>query len=259
MSTFLGLTGPSSRLALALAPLVLLAATADAQRPDFMFHEPTGTISFNLGWSMPREGGDLFDFVRDELTVERGDFAAPLLGGELAFRLGSRLDAALGVEHSRAQRHSELREWLEDGEFPILQTTEFGWTRATASGRIYLLDRGQSYGALAWVPSAWSPFVGGGGGAVWYTFEQYGDFIDYRTVDDPDGAVIFTDRFRSRGAGATAHALAGLDVSLTPRVVLRGEYRYHWGSAAMNARDFEGFDPIDLAGHRMTIGVATRF
>jgi opacity protein-like surface antigen len=250
---------PGARfLALAAAPLLLAVSAADAQRPDFLFHEPTGTISLYGGWAVPGERSDLFDFVREELTIERGDFNAPVIGAELSLRLMRHLDAALGIEHSRAERHSELREWLEDGR-PITQTTEFGWTRAMASARVYLLDRGRSFGSHAWVPTRWSPFVGGGGGFVWYTFEQFGDFIDYETVDDPEGAVIFTDRFRSRGGGGSAHALAGLDISLTPRVVLRGEYRYHWGSARLDSRDFVGFEPIDLSAHRATIGIATRF
>lgn len=245
-------------LAMALVPLVLAASAADAQRPDFMFHEPHGSVAFFGGWSMPRESSDVFDFVRDELTIDRGDFNAPMLGAEVTVRLMSHLDLVGGVEHARAERWSELRDWLENG-LPIEQTTEFASTRATASARLYLLSRGEAIGRHAWIPTRWSPFVGGGGGMAWYRFEQYGDFIDYQTVNDPEGAVIFTDRFRSSGNGATAHAMAGLDVSLTRYIVLRGEYRYNWGSAGMSSRDFVGFEPIDLAGHRATIGIATRF
>jgi opacity protein-like surface antigen len=207
---------------------------------------------------MPRESGDLFEFVREELMIEQGDFNAPLLGAEIAWRLMSHLDLVGGVEYARAERHSELRDWLENG-LPIEQTTEFTSTRATASGRLYLLSRGQAIGSHAYVPTRWSPFVGGGGGIVWYRFEQFGDFIDYETIDDPAGPVIFTDRFRSRGSGGTAHAMAGLDVAVGRNIVLRSEYRYLWGSAPVSSRDFTGFDPIDLAGHRVTVGIATRF
>lgn len=245
-------------LVLALATVVAPVAPAAAQSPDFLFQRPTGTLSFFGGWAMPRESSDLFDFVREELTIQRGDFNALVVGGDVAFQLMDRLDAVLGVEWAGTQRRSEYRDWVEDG-WPIEQTTEFSWARLHAGGRLYLLPRGHSYGTLAWVPTRWSPFVGGGGGFTWYTFEQHGDFVDFMTMDDPEGPVIFTDRFRTRGNGPSAHALAGLDVSLTRRVVLRGEYRYYWGSAPVDSRAFDGFAPIDLSGHRATIGLATRF
>lgn len=245
-------------LALALAAALVPAAPAAAQNPDFLFHRPTGTVSFFGGWAMHRESSDLFDFVREELTIERGDFNAPVLGGDVAFHLMDRLDAVLGLEWAGTERRSAYRDWVEDGR-PIEQTTRFSWTRVNAGGRLYLLPRGQSYGSLAWVPTRWSPFVGGGGGITWYTFEQHGDFVDFMTMDDPEGPVIFTDRFRTSRNGASAHALGGLEVSLTRRVVLRGEYRYNWGSAPVDSRAFDDFGPIDLSGHRATIGIATRF
>jgi opacity protein-like surface antigen len=246
-------------LALALASILSTAALAGAQAPDFWFQRPNGSFGLYGGWWMPREESDLFEFVREQMTVQEGDFNSPLLGAEVALGLTDRVDAVLSVEGARGSRHSELRDWVENG-LPIEQTTEFGWTRAVASGRLYLLPRGRTIGTHAWVPARWSPYVGAGGGVVWYTFEQFGDFVDFLTLDHPDGPEIFTDRIRSRGSGATTHALGGLEVSLTRNLVLRGEYRYTWGSAPVDSRSFGGgFDPIDLAGHRTTIGIATRF
>jgi opacity protein-like surface antigen len=250
----LAVTGLALMLGIPFAP----ATPAAAQSPDFLFQRPTGTVSFYAGWSVPRESSDIFDHVRQFLTIEPGDFSGPLIGGDIAFSLTNRLDAVLGLEWASSERRSEDRDWLENG-WPIEQTTKLDVGRLHASGRFYLMDRGQRIGSLAWVPTRWSPYVGGGGGLHWYTFEQFGDFVDYETVDDPEGAIIFTDTFRSSRSGVGAHALAGLEVSLTRRVVLRGEYRYNWGSAAVDSRAFAGFEPIDLSGHRAAIGIATRF
>jgi opacity protein-like surface antigen len=250
-------------LALALAGAFPVAGAAAAQAPDFWFDQPRGSASVYGGWSMPREGSDLFEFVRGEMTIERGAFNAPLIGADVAFRLTDRLDAVLGVETSRGRKHSMLHDWVEligTDTVPIEQTTELRVTRATASGRFYLLERGRTIGSHAWVPARWSPYVGGGGGIAWYRFEQVGDFVDFQTIDHPEGPEVFHDRIRSTGSGGTAHVLAGLEWGLTRSLVLRGEYRYNWGSAPVDARAFRGgFDPIDLAGHRATIGIATRF
>jgi opacity protein-like surface antigen len=245
-------------LTLALASLLSTATLAAAQAPDFWFGRPNGSIALHVGWSMPREASDLFDFVREDLTVARGDFNSVLLGLEAALTLTDRLDAVLALEGAEGSRRSEYRDWTEGG-LPIEQTTELGWTRATLGGRLYLMERGRAIGSHAWVPARWAPYVGAGAGVVWYTFEQFGDFLDFETMDHPEGPEIFTDRFRSTGSGATTHALAGLEVTLTRSLVLRGEYRYNWGSAPVDSRAFVGFDDIDLAGHRATIAIGRRF
>lgn len=260
MSDILRLLVRPPGLALALVPLLSVAAPALGQRPDFLFDQPRGTVWLFGGWSMPNEGSDLFDFAREELTVQRGDFAGPLIGIEAAYRLTDRLDVALGVEGSRAERQSEAREWEGTDDLPVAQTNSFSVSRAAASARFYLLERGRTVGSHAWIPGRWAPFAGGGGGVAWYSFEQHGEFVDYETYDPiTDTAEIFTDRFRTTGAGAAWHALAGLEISLNRKLVLRGEYRYYWGTAPVDAREFAGFDPIDLAGHRTTIGIAARF
>lgn len=245
-------------LVVALAAAAVPAAPAVAQSPDFLFHRPTGTLSFFGGWTLHRESSDLFDFVREHLTLEQGDFNAPVLGGDVALHLTDRLDAVLGVEFARGEQRSEYRHWVEDG-WPIEQTSQLSWTRVNAGARFYLMDRGRTIGTLAWVPTRWAPYVGGGGGITWSTFEQYGDFVDYLTMDDPEGPVIFAGQVRSTGNSAAAHALGGLEYGLTRRVVLRGEYRYTWGSVPVDSRAFDGLDSIDLSGHRATIGIATRF
>jgi hypothetical protein len=240
-------------LAVALIPLAVLAAPATGQRPDFRFDQPNGTIALFGGWSMPSEGSDLFDFAREELTVERGDFAGPLLGIEAAYRLMDWLDVVAGVEGMRAESRSEFRDWVDMDDLPIEQTNAFSWTRATASAKVYPLARGRTVGSHAWIPGRWAPFVGGGGGIAWYSFQQDGDFVDFDTLE------VFRDLFRTTGTGASGHILAGLEISLSRQLVLRGEHRYYWGSAPVASSDFSGFDPIDLAGHRTTIGIATRF
>jgi hypothetical protein len=69
---------------------------------------------------------------------------------------------------------------------------------------------------------------------------------------------VFHDTFRSSGWTPEAHAMAGVDVSLTPRLVLTGEGRYTYARASMD-EDFVGFDKIDLSGLAITAGLAIRF
>lgn len=235
-----------------LALLLLAAGPLAAQEADFLFREPRATLSLRGGWAQPRASSQIFDFTTEELTLERGDFSGFTVQGELALRVHDRVDVALGLGHAQTTTRSEFRRWLDQDDRPIEQTTRFSRTPITVGAKAYLTERGRSIGRFAWIPTSWAPWVGAGGGWMVYEFLQSGDFVDEETLE------IFTKDFRSAGGAPTAHVMAGVDVSLSPRFMLTGEGRYLWGSDEMSL-DFEDFDPIDLSGFQITFGFAARF
>lgn len=241
---------------IAVLILAVLSATipadALAQDADFLFKRPGATLSVFGGWAMPGEGSDLFDFTREQLTVSRGDFASPVGLAELAYRVTERLDVAFGIDHTSATVASADEHFVTMDDQPIRQSTLFRRTRLLATVKGYLFPRGRQISRFAWVPERWSPYVGAGGGVSTYEFTQSGDFVDYQTLD------IFEDRLSQTGHGWTSHALAGVQLSLTKRLLLRGEYRYLWGAGELRDSDFTGFGDLDLSGSRALLGLAVR-
>jgi hypothetical protein len=138
---------------------------------------------------------------------------------------------------------------------PIVQTTRFQRVPVTGSIKAYLAPRGRSVGRLAWVPTKLAPYVGAGGGFLWYRFKQDGDFVDFARQT----GNIFTSTFESDKWTPSAHAFTGVDYSLSPRVALTGEARYTWGRAPLNRDYFTGFERIDLSGVAATAGLSFRF
>lgn len=236
--------------------ILLPAAPAEAQ-DGFLFSQPDLTLSLFGGWALPGEDSDVFSQIRDDLEIERGDFSSPVGMVELAWRVNERVDLALGVEHASRTVSSESRRFTWEDDRPILQTTEFSRTRVLASGKLYLFPRGREVSQFAWVPTRWTPYVGGGGGLSFYEFVQDGDFA-VQVADDPPDWRILGMTLDSDGNDLTGHALAGVQLSLTTRFLLRGEYRYHWGSAALEPASFQGFEPIDLSGSNVMLGVTVR-
>ncbi len=239
-----------------MGALLLLATPARAQA-DFLFDEPHLTLTLYGGWSVAGEGSDVFDEARSELTVSEGDFSAPLVMGEIALRVTERADVAVSLEYSSRSVSSNMRGWVWPDDREITQTTDFSRTRLLVSGKYYLLPRGREISRFAWVPHRWAPYLGAGLGVSGYEFIQDGDFA-VALGADPDDRDILDLRLESSGSGFTAQGLAGVQVTLTPRTVLRGEYRYLWGSAGLDSNSFEGFDPIDLSGSNVVIGLSLR-
>jgi hypothetical protein len=243
-----------ARYAPALAAALFLAAPVHAQSggDGFLFKPPSGTVAFRIGFDHARAGSDLFDFTTDQLTVDRGDFSGATIAGDVSIRLSRRADVLISIAHSRARNRSEFRHWLDNAGLPIEQTTTFRRVPLTGSIRMYLAQPGRSIGHFAWVPARFSPYVGAGGGVMWYSFAQTGDFIDFVTTR------VFPDSFDSSGWAPTVHGIGGVDISLHPRFALTTEARYEWGSAELSS-DFAGFDRIDLSGFTLTTGISVRY
>ena len=243
-----------------LAPLS--APELAAQERDFLLRTPQITLSIRGGYSVPRLGGggdaqSLWDFTREQLTVENRDFAGPHAMIEVGIRGSERLDLVFSAGHSSSSVLSEFRKWEGADGLPITQTTEFTTTPVTAGVKAYLSPRGRAIGSYAWVPRTFNPFVGIAGGMVWYRFEQYGEFVDYETHD------IFLDNFRSYEKAPTVHFFTGMDISVNRRMMLTGEARYGLAKGPFQTdydgySDFVGFPKLDLSGFKLSLGVGLR-
>ena len=237
-----------------LVTFMLVAARAQAQDTGngFLFRAPAGEISFRGGFDRAIAGSDVFAFAAKELTINRRDFSAITFATDVDYVLTPRLDVrfSFGVSHSTTP--SEFRDFVDNSRRAIEQTTAFIRVPLTASLKAYLANQGRSVGHFAWIPSRYAPYVGAGGGAMWYRFEQEGDFIDFTTFK------VFPDHFLSEGWAPTLQAFVGTDVSLNPRFAVTAEGRYQWARSRLS-RDFSNFEPIDLAGFALTAGLSIRY
>jgi hypothetical protein len=248
------LLATASLLAAPLAALAASPTVASAQvgGKGFAFQPPHATITIHGGLTQPRASSDLFRFSMDELTLGRDDFRSGTVGVDIGITLNERMELVLGWAQSQSESPSEFREWVDNNDLPIEQTTRFRRVPVTASLRYHLAPRGRRVGSIAWIPTTLVPFVSVGGGMMSYRFEQVGDFIDYSTLD------VFYDRYSSKGRTGMVQGSAGANWSLNPYILLTGELKYVHASARLSD-DFRGFRPLDLSGVGTTIGLTFRF
>jgi len=241
------------RYAAMLLAVAAVVRPSHAQRAGngFLFRVPDGTLGVHAGFDRALAGGDIFSFVTDQLTLTRADFSSATLGGNLAIRVTPVMDVAFDVAYAAAERRSEFRDWVDQNDLAIEQTTSFRRVPVTVSVKRYLTPRGRSIGRFAWVPARRATYVGIGAGMMWYRFRQVGDFVDFQTLN------VFPDEFQSSAWTPVVHALAGVDVALGRYFVLTGEGRYTWAKGPMG-RDYIGFNRIDLSGLSLTAGLSVR-
>ncbi len=237
----------------ACAILVPLGVGAQPGSGDgFLFGAPRLSITLRGGRAMPSTGSDVYAFVRQHLTVGQASFASSSYSGDIAIRVTGRTAVVLGAGSSGRSVPSEYRDWVDNSNRPIEQSTDLRRTALTVGVRYALVPPGRSIGQLAWVPTRLVPYVATGVGYTWYRFRQSGDFVDYKTLD------VFGTTMESSGWVTTTYGAVGMDYAMTARMGLVTEARYDLGSARMSS-DFSGFNRIDLSGLAVTAGLAIRF
>jgi hypothetical protein len=250
-----------------LGALLLLPAETSAQdeeppqsKLDFHLAAPRMSLGLRGGWAFNRADGEIYDDLTELLTLEKGDFDAPAVAGDVSWRLTSWLDAMLGFEVSSRKVSSEFRHFIEDNGNPITQDTRLSQVPLTVSLKFYPIGRGRQVGSYAWVRHRVVPYVGGGIGGTWYRLEQHGDFL---LIDPPgsrnqecpaDNPCIVEGDLASEGWAFAQHVFVGADFKLTRSLGLVLEGRYYWASAPVGG-DFLFYDSISLDGARLMIGI----
>jgi len=228
------------------------AAAQPTSEPDFLFGRPKGSVGIRTGWLFARTDSDLFDFVRDQLTIGPDAFNTPAVAVDIGTVVSNRVDVVYGFVYSRATIDSEYRRFVDNNREPIAQRTRLQQINLTASAKVAVVPRGRAVGRLAWIPRPVSPYVGAGGGLLWYKFEQSGAFVDFVDLS------VFDASLRSSRWTPGAQVFAGADFKLRRRLFLEGEARYLWAKGP-TGQDFVGFDRIDLSGVNITAGVNLLF
>jgi opacity protein-like surface antigen len=244
----------SFRLAvLAIMPLLGVAAPMRAQSAGdgYLFHRPDVTLSVRAGYSHASAGSDVFDEVTTNLTLDRRDFSSLTAGGDLAVHLSERVELVFSAEYARAQHKSEFRNFVDNNDLPIEQTTTFERIPLTANVRLNLGTAGRSIGQFAWIPNRLVPYVGAGVGGMRYRFKQDGDFVNF-TTNGVFRAVLDSDGWTLVGQG-----FAGVDYNFSPQLGLTLDARYLHARGELGP-SFKGYDRIDLSGVTGTVGLSVR-
>lgn len=216
--------------------------------PDFMLGRPRVSLGVRGGWVFASAGSDIYDFVTDQLTIEKSSFNTPGFGAELGVNVTPRIDVIAGFDIARSTTPSEYRRFVDNRNLPIQQTTELRQANLFGAVKFAVIPRGRTVSRFAWIPSTIVPYVGAGGGLTNYEFKQYGDFVDF------SDSRVFNETFRSHGWTPTALVFGGTDIKVYKRMYMSLEGRYVWANATLSA-DFIDFDPMDLGGFRFGAGL----
>ena len=243
-------------VALAVVVFMPIAAAAQvAQRnapPDFLFGRPHTSIGVRGSYTFAHAGSDWYDFVTDQLTLDKHDFSAGGIVGDVGVHITPRLGFVFGADYASTTSDSEFRDYVDNFRLPINQTTNLRQATMTGGVRFALTERGRELSSLAWVPRRVVPYVGAGGGALWYRVRQSGDFVDFQDFS------IFTDVLESSGWTPAGYVSGGGDLQVHRHIFITIDARYLWAAKELE-QPWTGFGRLDLAGLRLSTGMNVIF
>jgi hypothetical protein len=220
--------------------------------PDFFFATPKGSATVRGSWLFARAGSDWYDFVTNHLTLEPADFNVPGFGIDVGAAVTPRFEVQFGFDYSDADVGSEYRNFVDNNRLPITQQTRLREANVSGNVKVALTERGREVSRFAWVPRTIVPYAGAGAGAMWFDVSQVGDFVDFVDLG------VFSDVFETRGWTPSAQVFGGADIRVFRRLYVTVDGRYLWAAGNLG-REWIDFDPIDLAGFRLSAGLNVVF
>jgi hypothetical protein len=200
------------------------------------------SLSLKIGLFSPRLQSDLWQINQENLGIQKSDMINAYYSGEYEVYLSRHASFSLEIGSYKRNVDSQYRAYTYENGDPIYQSISLRLTPIEANLKWYPMGHRYKF----------FPFIGAGVGAYAWTYQQWGDFINFEDGSIREGfAQTQTFSFGWNGRiGLVFRFMSQLALEL------EGKYQYVKGRLS---RDFEGFTLLDLGGFTANIGITYYF
>lgn len=210
-------------------------------------------FQFKFGGFFLHGDSDFWVETEDVFTLDSGDFDGGMVGFTYLTTMSNHLEVGLNVDFYNETVFSAYRDFTDADGFRIFHDTSLSMVPLSVDLRFLPAGRYGTRGSRGQVLVRRPVFyLGGGLGVNFFEYEEVGDFVDFDLEE-----VIF-DRFLDTGAAFSAHALAGIELPVSPGLGLLIEGRYTWSEEDLGS-DFAGLGKLDLGGTSVSVGLSYSF
>ena len=208
-------------------------------------------LELRIGGFFPRGESDLFADVNElyspvgELRgVKPNDFDGVYGGAEYSFNVAEHVEMGISLDGYSNSNSTVYRDFTRPDGSEIHQELKLSMIPLGVSFRFLPLDRRAPI----------QPYATIGADAIFYQYEEFGDFIDFFS----NNLDISSDHFESDGVAFGGHAAVGLRFPLGHDFAITAEGRYQFAQKKHMDDDFN-LNQLDLNGASATIGFRVRF
>jgi len=229
--------------------------------PGFMFSD---VVTFKVGYFFPRADSDLWQDEFDNMMFTKTGFQDSNFGFGYEYFLSNQLSVVFNVEGYSKNKLGQYENFvgIEDADGDWAYPTDFladfipthtfsiSITPIQLSLKIAPLGRRQKI----------IPYVGGGAGLYIWNVRMWGDLVDLSDpwVDLDWDVEIYpiypVDAREENKLKVGFHAFGGIMVPVANKISFEAEFKYNFAKGELTEA-FEGFEPFDLSGYQISIGL----
>lgn len=216
-----------------------------------------GGLDLRIGAFFPRGNESLFQDLNSLYTpnadpargVKGSDFNGVFGGIEYSSVVAPNVEVGLHLDGYGRRVETSYRNYTRPSGDEIRQTLKLDMVPVGATVRLVPTSKRARI----------APYVGGGVDAIFYNYQEEGDFIDFFDPTNP----IVPDHFKDSSVMFGVHAVAGVRVFLNRDFAIVAEGRYQWARKDMG-HDFAPNESglvnrLDLSGPAAVVGLHVRF
>lgn len=196
------------------------------------------SLNMKIGVFVPQLESDLWQTNIENLTFDKSDMVNVYYGAEFEGFLNRNSSFTVEIGSYTKTQYAMYRDYEYDNGAPIYQNVSL---------RIVPIEAGLKFYPMGH-RSTLNPFIGGGVGLYSWTYQQWGDFIDFGDFSIYEGNAE-TKRFSVGFFGRVGFVYRFIAQAA---ISLEGKYQYLKGHLSGN---FEGFEPLDMSGFQVNAGI----
>lgn len=235
--------------------------------PSFAF---PGMFTFKAGFFVPQANFDVRDdnlwwFEFDNMDLSKTDYQTTNFGFAYEYFVTRQISLVLGVDTYNKNKYGSYE----------------GYVGETIGALDYAFDYGEGFPishsfnvsitpiqlSLKFVPTGrrgkFIPYIGGGVGLYLWNVTLRGNLImdEYEWFYDPDldqdvrGYIVeLADLIEDYRLSLGYHAFGGIMMPVANRISLEVEFKYNYAQGELKEA-FLGFEPFDLSGYQISLGL----
>jgi len=233
--------------------------------PTFGF---SNAVSFKIGYFFPRAKSDLWDIEFENMNFTLSNYQNSVFGFAYEYFLTREISLVFGIDGYNKNRAGYYKDYVgisfEEGDFAFPEKYYEGDFSISHAFNVSITPIQVS---LKFIPmgrrGGLTPYVGGGVGIYLWTVRLQGDMVDFNdiwTYEDPElgdveiYAITATDAREENKIKVGYHVFGGLMFPVGNRMAIEAEFKYNFVKAKFTEA-FEDFDPFDLSGYQISIGL----
>lgn len=235
--------------------------------PSIVFSD---IVSFKVGYFIPKANSDLWEIEFENMDFTKSNFQNTNFGFGYEYFLSREISIVLNISSYNKNKPGAYLDYVGEniesydyafdyGEgYAITHTFSVSITPIQASLKLTPLGRKAKI----------IPYVGGGVGVYMWNIRLYGDMIDFDSGEwfyDPGlnedvigYPIYYADTREENRISIGYHGFGGIMIPVANRISLEAEFRYNFLKGTMGKDPdwgFQGFEPFDLSGYQISIGM----